>query len=156
MHTRSDQDYGPESDPPAPTTFAPPLPRPTPIYTPTDEERELAVGWHGGQGSMLYAVASHGHLARGSVMPYHVDTDDEWNADLLDRLARELVECDMTGHDDDGIVRDGWVETLYAMLDDCDIVGHEWGLPTRSRLSGTVHLPCTRVGCRAISLDLDA
>jgi hypothetical protein len=126
------------------------------VYSPTDEELTLASDWHGGQASMLYAVASTGALSRGTIMPMCVDTEEEWNEYLLDALARELVECDMTDHDEDGQTRDEWVDRIYRHLDDCTIVGHEWGEVTRSRLSGTVHLPCTRVGCRVISLDIDA
>lgn len=126
-----------------------------PIFTADDEQYALARDWHGGQASMLYAVASTGGLSRGTIMPMSVDTDEEWNAYLLDALARELVECDMTEYPDDNEVRDRWVDELYDLLNDCAIVGHDWGPVTRSHMAGTLHRPCERIGCRAISLDLD-
>ena len=123
-----------------------------PIYEATDEELTLAQDWHGGQASMLYAVASTGALTRGSMQPIYVDTDEEWNAALLHTLIRELTTCEMVDYPDDDEVRDEWIAKLDALTEDCDIVGHDWGDITRSRWAGTVHRPCAR--CRAITLDL--
>lgn len=67
-----------------------------PIYIPTDAERTFATDWHGGQGSMLYAVASTGALSRGTVRPYGTETDDEWDDWLRFRLRAELGTI---GHD---------------------------------------------------------
>lgn len=45
------------------------------------EEIDAATSWHGGQSSMLYAVASTGSLSRGTIRPMGDDdqpmTDDE-------------------------------------------------------------------------------
>lgn len=62
-----------------------------PIYTATADERRLATDWHGGQTSMLYAVASTGVLSRGSEGYRRGRTDEEWSADLLADLAGEVA-----------------------------------------------------------------
>lgn len=58
-----------------------------------DEEIEAASNWHGGQGSMLYALSSTGTLSRGTIRPRHPDgrsmTDEEWMIDLAERLESE-------------------------------------------------------------------
>lgn len=63
------------------------------------EEIHAAMSWHGGQSSMLYAVASTGALSLGSIRPseYLGDmppyrrplTDLEWKRDLVTRLESE-------------------------------------------------------------------
>lgn len=61
------------------------------------EEIEAAYAWHDGQYSMLYAAASTGALARGTVRPseYLGDcrhrplTDREWIVSLAERLEGE-------------------------------------------------------------------
>ena len=63
-----------------------------PIYTATADERSFATDWHGGMGSMFYAVSSTGGLSRGTEGFRGGRTDEGWSADLLDRLARELAE----------------------------------------------------------------
>ena len=63
-----------------------------PIYTATAEEVALAVDWHGGMASMLYAVASTGALSRGTEGYRGGRTDEEWSADLLADLVREVAE----------------------------------------------------------------
>jgi len=55
------------------------------------EAIRAAEHWHGGQSSMLYALASTGALSRGTIRPqsYEHDglaTDDEW----IDQLAGDL------------------------------------------------------------------
>ena len=57
-------------------------------------ELDAASHWYGGQGSMLYAITSTGHLARGTHRPWNPDedrpmTDDEWLASLARSLAGE-------------------------------------------------------------------
>jgi hypothetical protein len=58
-----------------------------------DEELAAASHWHGGQGSMLYAVSSTGALRRGTIRPRHEEggsmTDEEWMIDLAERLEGE-------------------------------------------------------------------
>lgn len=54
-----------------------------------DDELEIAQAWHGGQSSMLYAIASTGALKRGSIRPREVKTDAEWFAHIADALAEE-------------------------------------------------------------------
>ena len=79
-----------------------------PLDTPTDEELALATDWHGGQASMLYAVASAGTLSRGDRRPvvtarrmvfdkqtdYETITrdasDQEWDLQLLSSLRAEV------------------------------------------------------------------
>lgn len=71
------------------------------------DEIEAACAWHGGQSSMLYAVASTGSLALGSVRPrertdagpsdpygshYRDLSDLEWKRDLVERLESEASE----------------------------------------------------------------
>lgn len=61
-----------------------------------DEELEAATHWYGGQGSMLYAVASTGALRRGTIRPRHEEgrpmTDEEWMIDLAERLESEAED----------------------------------------------------------------
>lgn len=57
------------------------------------ERVELAVGWYGGQASMLYAVASTGALSLGNVMPYGCETLEDWRSTLADRLLSEVREA---------------------------------------------------------------
>ena len=62
------------------------------IYAATADERRLAAEWHCCLGSMFYAVSSTGGLSRGTEGFRGGRTDEEWSADLLDSLARELAE----------------------------------------------------------------
>lgn len=75
----------------------------------SSEEVHVAQEWHGGLGSMLYALASTGALSRGTHRPYNrcscnpsddgcaeckgthriYLTDDQWLADLASRLESE-------------------------------------------------------------------
>jgi len=60
------------------------------------EEVDAAISWHGGQSSMLYAVASTGALSRGTIRPYGDDgplTDDEWICHLASNLAWEARDA---------------------------------------------------------------
>jgi len=54
----------------------------------------LCKSWHGGQSSMLYAIASTGNLTPGSRRPCDCDgtpwTDTQWRASLYSDLYREL------------------------------------------------------------------
>lgn len=58
---------------------------------PTNIEVALAKDWHGGQSSMLYAVASRGVLELGTIRPANCSSDDEWKNDLRWLLATELA-----------------------------------------------------------------
>ena len=58
-----------------------------------DDEIKTASNWHGGQSSMLYAVASTGMLSRGTHRPRGIDTDAEWMADLASRLESEALDA---------------------------------------------------------------
>jgi len=71
-----------------------PAPGPVPDSIEFDaDEISAASAWHGGQGSMLYAIASTGTLSRGTNRPCAIDgepmNDHEWLADLAGRLADE-------------------------------------------------------------------
>lgn len=62
----------------------------------------LSSDWHGGQSSMLYAIASTGNLSMGSRRPimndeydcsaYRPMTDEEWIAHMYVKLRNELNE----------------------------------------------------------------
>ncbi len=79
----------------------------------TPRRRELAVNWHGGQASMLYAIASTGALTRGTRRPsvsttargegmvHRPMTDSEWAEDLLHRLWCELQDIVSGDHASD-------------------------------------------------------
>ena len=54
------------------------------------EYLELCEPWHGGIGSMFYAISSTGGLTMGSVRPCGTDSDDEWYLSLWTDLACEL------------------------------------------------------------------
>jgi hypothetical protein len=67
-----------------------------------DDELRAASNWHGGQSSMLYAIASTGSLRCGTIRPRHIDangypavemTDEEWFRDLCERLESEAESC---------------------------------------------------------------
>lgn len=103
-----------------------------PIYTATADERRLAADWHGGMGSMLYAVSSTGALSRGAEGYRAGRTDEEWSADLLVSLALELAETarEIAAHpdpypdrEDDAETCRGWaakVDALAATFEDVD------------------------------------
>jgi hypothetical protein len=58
-----------------------------------DEELKAATSWHGGGGSMLYAISSTGALSRGTNRPRGVKTDEEWMVDLAERLENEATDA---------------------------------------------------------------
>jgi hypothetical protein len=82
------------------------------IPAPTEEQLQLAAAWHGGQGSMLYAVSSTGGLFLGTRRPLTYDydtdyfpkgdpdygwrpaTDTEWADSLIDQLLLELKDLE--------------------------------------------------------------
>lgn len=64
----------------------------TVVDQPTRREVALAADWHGGQASMLYAVASTGVLSLGTRRPVDCATDAEWADHLRNRLCAELRE----------------------------------------------------------------
>jgi hypothetical protein len=107
--------------------------------------RRLASEWHGGQSSPLYAFASSGTITDG----------------LIREIDETLEQVARTGSDDGSQRAElerlkNWVrdhdEDETADEDEPEHV-HVWGEPTRSRLAGTLHRPCT--GCSFITLDLD-
>lgn len=83
-----------------------------PIYTATPEEVALAVDWHGGQSTMLYAVASTGALSRGSEGYRRGRTDSEWTADLLAELAGEVADV-ISSANTAGETADYWVAVAW-------------------------------------------
>lgn len=58
-----------------------------------DDELRVAMEWHGGMRSMLYAVASTGTLRIGTRRPDPAMTDAEWLQDLAWRLSTEAERC---------------------------------------------------------------
>jgi hypothetical protein len=109
------------------------------VHVPTGDQVRLAVDWHGGQASMLYAVASTGALSRGTVMPYGVDTVAQWSVDLLTSLHGELVRAAdvANNHDDDDARADGpalreWAGAVAADLArwaKAEVLGMAWLAP---------------------------
>jgi hypothetical protein len=99
------------------------------------EFASIAANWHGGQASMLYAVASTGSLSRGSIRPQVRDYDTgagrqaddaEWIHGLAETLSSELSDClhmiDM-GNDIDGdrdtIVRfKNYIDEIAGAIED--------------------------------------
>lgn len=61
------------------------------------DEIDAASAWHGGSGSMLYAVSSCGYLALGTIRPRNDDgepmTDAQWFHMLACDLALEAEWC---------------------------------------------------------------
>lgn len=57
------------------------------------DEVDCASGWHGGDSTMFYAVASTGKLALGSRRPYRINTDTEWFAYLCDTFEAEILDA---------------------------------------------------------------
>lgn len=115
---------------------------PTPIYYPDDDELNLATAWHGGQATMLYAVASTGHLQRGTVRPHGYETIDEWELDLAERLRREVAEVvaytapgETTADPFDHEIASTWLVRLDELIDELcgedDDVHHEGDCPVR-------------------------
>lgn len=96
------------------------------VYVPTDDELALARDWHGGQASMLYAVASTGELRRGTVRPSVQDdrgswwpaTDLEWSAELATQLWREVFDIVENCGDDDRDVAVAWRDKLDRLSDE--------------------------------------
>lgn len=128
------------------------------IYAATADERRLATDWHGGQGSMFYAVSSTGGLSRGAEGFRGGRTDEEWSADLIDRLARELAETareiatypePYPDREDDAETVREWAAKVDALADDCNVVGHLWS----DRANGYGWYLCERGICRAKSAD---
>lgn len=91
------------------------------VHEPTGEQVTLACDWHGGQASMLYAIASTGALSRGTVQPHDTTTVAEWNVDLLYRLHGELVQCAQEAEtggpgEDDGPALRQWADEVAVLL----------------------------------------
>lgn len=93
------------------------------VYEPTENEVALAQDWHGGQQSMLYAIASTGSLTLGTRRPvrtfwddgrivHEPMSDDEWQAELRSRLLAELRDCEPHANTADGITFRRWVRKL--------------------------------------------
>lgn len=82
------------------------------VYRATEAEVTLASEWHGGQASMLYAVASTGALSLGTRRPAGCDTDAEWAEYLRDTLARELREVCSLADAWDQAVATAWLAEL--------------------------------------------
>lgn len=80
---------------------------------------ELAKSWYCGSGSMLYAIASTGNLAHGSIRPTGDDgpmSDDEWYKMLWSDLESELyhtMKADNTGELSEFYA---WVEKVIQEL----------------------------------------
>ena len=67
----------------------------------TTEEVEFASGWHGGQNSMLYAIASTGKLSVGSESFRRGRPDTVWLCDLVLALIDELLDVNVHFYGDD-------------------------------------------------------
>jgi hypothetical protein len=92
------------------------------ITEPTERQLRLAAAWHGGQSSMMYAVASTGTMALGTIRPqiwynnkeYGPASDAEWKAMLIENLIHEL-RC-IAGHwaeePVDAAIAEEWADSL--------------------------------------------
>lgn len=87
---------------------------------------QLCEGWHDGQSSMLYAIASTGNLTTGTHRPEHCETDLEWYAELYSSLSselRRLVKSLPESNEDYYMLRDfrDWADEQSERLDsDCE------------------------------------
>jgi len=68
------------------------------------DELDAANNWHGGQSSMLYAIASTGALSRGTIRPVgddgHPMMDAQWLAHLAERLEGEASDAADKAHNE--------------------------------------------------------
>lgn len=69
-------------------------------YQFTPKQKALAIDYHGGQSSMLYAVASTGALTIGSEGFRDGRTDEEWLCDLMFYLMMEVEHTDFAQEDE--------------------------------------------------------
>lgn len=83
-----------------------------------DDELEIAMQWHGGASSMLYAIASTGALRLGSRRPDPSMTDAQWFQDLAYRLSTEAEHCaDIAGDDDETVSDQELLLSIAAKAD---------------------------------------
>ena len=91
------------------------------------EALRAAEHWHDGQSSMLYAIASTGSLARGTIRPRSYDADRpmsdvEWIGYLVDNLEGEtetaIERCmEMDAGDDNEGDLDG-LQSILSTIED--------------------------------------
>ena len=65
------------------------------------EFAELCSQWHGGQESMMYAIASTGSLSFGKYRPHGCEDDEIWMIRLLTNLKNEIKHCLPHAENDD-------------------------------------------------------
>ena len=71
-----------------------------PIVSFTKKERDVAYQYHGGMGSMLYAGASSNGLRRGTIRPYGIRTNAEWDVHLAEKLETEATAMAVFAQDE--------------------------------------------------------
>lgn len=82
------------------------------ILETSDEEVEFAIGWHSGQSSPLYSVASCGNFVRGEHIPYPHENCAEYEVSLLWDLLIELKDCDPWQDSQDAETKAAWMEKI--------------------------------------------
>lgn len=87
----------------------------------TYEEAAAAQSWYDGSGSMLYAIASTGHLALGTMRPVDEDrrplTDRQWFIGLAEQLEGEADRAIDEAHKR---LRFGYPDDRDELTDDID------------------------------------
>lgn len=93
------------------------------IFKASEAQRAFARDWHGGQASMLYAVASTGALSLGTIRPRWSDgeafTDTEWRFDLAYDLLGELNKCQPEANEIEMFTR--WQERMIDLVNELEL-----------------------------------
>jgi hypothetical protein len=102
----------------------------------THEEVMTIQNWHGGQATMMYAIASTGDLTTGQIRPSTSDennagitiwrhmTDAEWCGHLAWELWHQLRQC--ANHAEDYALEDA--ETLANVRDKAERASDYWDM----------------------------
>jgi hypothetical protein len=88
----------------------------------THEERAAASAWHGGQGSMLYAISSTGSLKIGSIRPHGCESDREHFIGIARELFDEASDCAAL---ENGPMRDDLMAIAVKCCDALRALGEE-------------------------------
>ena len=87
------------------------------ILETSDEEVGFAIGWHSGQSSPLYSVASCGDVVRyENSVPYPFEDSVEQELYILENLARELRDCDCEDDPEDADIKASWIAKIDAEI----------------------------------------
>jgi len=84
----------------------------------------LCTHWHGGQGSMFYAVSSTGNLTIGTHPPRGCDTNEKWYLTLWRDLACDAsytaIAASNEDHDDYSVLQEfeDWCDVRVTRLEE--------------------------------------